>query len=298
MSGGGRQNWHGRWITEPRELVDDAEDETEERYSATEIEQHLSDELIEVNAHDYDSIDSHRKSIEDALNAEFEVERIRFGGSHARSTDVVELSDVDILVSLDNPSDLPSSSNELIALLAQRLRQRFPRSSISEGRMAVTLAFSDGIEVQVLPAFRHGDTYKIPDANSSGWTTSNPTAYSRKLSGINAKCNGQVVPAIKLLKHLFAINGIGMKSYHVENMAIKAFEHFSGPYSNRNMLRHFVNISKTLVNQRIADPAGQSVDVSAYLTSEGRNQLSRTLARLETKLQSNSIGTWKELFQK
>ena len=162
--------------------------------------------------------------------------------------------------------------------------------------MAVSVKFSDGLEVQVLPAYREGKAYKIPDVDSSGWKSSNPLAHSSKLSEENEKCSGQLIPTIKLAKQLFKRNGIELKSYHVENIALKAFDHFNGPFSNRIMLRHLLSKSKTLVYQRIADRAGQTNDVSNYLSQQDRSQLSKKLESLETRLESDALGIWSESF--
>ncbi len=296
MSGGGRQNWQSFQQVTRRELLEDSVNETDSLQSATELEHYLSEKLKEINDLDYSAIHAHRESIQDALRQEFDIEKMNFAGSHARRTDVVEHSDIDLLATFRDKSELPYSSDEAIASLAQRLRERFPKSTIEVGRMAVSVKFSDGLEVQILPAYREGKAYKVPDVNSSGWKLSNPVAHSRKLSEVNEKCIGQLIPTIKLAKHLFKRNGIDLKSYHVENMALKAFEHFSGPYSNRSMLRHLLSKSKTLVRQRIADRGGQSNDVSSHLSPQDRIQLSAQLARLEIRLTSDALGNWSESF--
>ena len=296
MSGGGRQNWKNMQRVVRRELLNDAEKDTESRHSATAVEDYLSEKLKEINDLDYEAINAHRDSIENALGKEFEIERMSFAGSHGRRTDVDEFSDIDLLATFRSKSDLPNSSDEAIAVLAKRLRERFPRTSIETGDMAVTVKFKDGLEVQVLPAYRMGSSIRIPDVNSAGWKSSNPTVHARKLRETNENCGRQVHSAIKLAKQLFDRNRMGLKSYHVENMALKAFEHFSGPFSNRNMLRHLINRSKSLVHQRMADRAGQTADVSDYLTRNDRIQISKKLARLEATLKSDSLDNWSESF--
>ena len=296
MSGGGRQNWHNLQPVTRRELLDDSEHETDSLQSATELEHYLSEKLKEINDLDYSAIYSHRELIQNALRKEFDIERLNFAGSHARRTDVVEYSDIDLLATFRDKSELPNSSDEAIVLLAQRLQARLPKSTIEVGRMAVSVKFSDGLEVQVLPAYRKGNSYKIPDVDSSGWKSSNPIAHSRKLTAINERCIGQLIPTIKLAKQLFKRNGIELRSYHVESMAIKAFEHYSGPYSNRIMLRHLLGRSKTLVHQRIADRGGQTADVSSYLSSQDRTKLSDRLSNLEARLKSDVLGNWSEAF--
>ena len=116
MSGGGRQKWHNLQPVTRRELLDDAEHETDSRQSATELEHYLSEKLKEINDLDYSAIYSHRESIQDALGKEFDIERMNFAGSHARRTDVVEHSDIDLLATFRDKSELPNSSDEAIAL--------------------------------------------------------------------------------------------------------------------------------------------------------------------------------------
>ncbi|MDE2854316.1 MAG: nucleotidyltransferase [Chloroflexota bacterium] len=296
MSGGGRQNWRNLQPVTRRELLDDSEHETDSLQRATEIEHYLSEKLKEINDLDYSAIHSHREMIQKALRKEFDIESMNFAGSHARHTDVVEHSDIDLLATFRDKSELPDSSDESIVLLAHRLQARLPKSTIEIGKMAVSVKFSDGLEVQVLPAFREGNAFKIPDVDSSGWKSSNPAAHSRALTATNGRCNGQLIPTIKLAKELFRRNGIELKSYHVESMALKAFAHYSDARSNRVMLRHLLSSSKTLVRQPIADQAGQTSDVSSYLSPQDRTQLSTKLANLETRLESDLLGNWSDSF--
>ena len=57
------------------------------------------------------------------------------------------------------------SSDQAIQDFADAIRERLPNTKVSSGVIAVTVEFSDGLQVQVLPAFRYRDGYRIPDPN-------------------------------------------------------------------------------------------------------------------------------------
>lgn len=299
MSSGGRRDSYRR----PDDLLSIAGSNSDEKFSATEVADYLQDALREINDHDYEAIDKHRTEIQNKLDAEFEdVEVIRFGGSHARHTDVSSLSDVDVLVPFGDADDRPTSSNAALATLASVLRDRFPRTDIHVGKMAVTIRFSDGTEVQVLPAYRVGDGYLIADPNSKGWIPTHPTRFARQLTRVNKQNANNVVPMIKLAKYLCAAQGIEAKSYHLENMAVRAFERYTASRTLPHMLKHFFNQAKAYVLQKMPDPGGQSSDVSNYLTPDGRVQLAKQFQRVERQLdramRSSSIEPWQTLFEK
>ena len=298
MSGGGRQNWNAFQEIAPRELLPASRQETDNRWSSGELEAFLTDVLKRINDHDFDAIDRHRASIRAALEKDFELDELNFGGSHSRHTDIAGLSDIDILAVAANERDLPSSSSAAVALLGRRLKERFPNTVIDVGDRAVSVRFSDGIEVQVLPALRRGDTYKIPDTNSADWISSNPSTFARRLTVANQRSNGEVVPTVKLVKHLIAKEGIGLKSYHIENLALRAFERFHGPYRKHTMVLHFLMCAKTYVHKNVTDLSGQSRDISDYMTDFDRRQASRKLEALERKLYNDSSNAWREAFGK
>ena len=93
----------GQYIVEP------LPNNTDEKFAATQVADFLQETLKEINNHDYEAIDRHKRTIEDKLKNEFDVEDVRFGGSHSTNTDVKGLSDIDMLADLgDFKSDKSS----------------------------------------------------------------------------------------------------------------------------------------------------------------------------------------------
>ena len=79
-----------------------------------------------------------------------------------RHTYVDGLSDVDVLMTLNDSSLVSQSAQTTIERMAELIRQRLPNSDVSTGQMAVTIKYSDDIEVQVLPAIRTPSGIRVP----------------------------------------------------------------------------------------------------------------------------------------
>ena len=274
---------------------------TNEKFLSTEISNFLQEELKQINAHDYDAIDRHKRTIEDKLKSEFDVEDLRFGGSHSTHTDVKGLSDIDMLADLGD-SESSKSSDQVIKDFASAIRERLPDTKVSSGVMAVTVEFSDGLKVQILPAFRYREGYQIPDPDGKGWISTYPKHFAQELTSVNQKQSRQVVPAIKLIKSICDTNNIELSSYYVSNLALKAFRGYTGPKTCQKMLQHFFNQAKTLCLQRTPDPSGQTKYVDGDLSKTDRIRIAKTFAQMEAKvdeaMESTSLNKWKDIFKK
>ena len=107
-----------------------------------------------------------------------------------------------------------------------------------------------------------------------------------------------MLPCIKLAKQICEKKGLEVKSYHLENIALKAFEHYTGPRSEEDMLRHLFNQAKALVATRMKDVTGQEVYVDRYLSSmTARTQMARQLATIEKEIieAKGNSNAWRQL---
>ena len=282
-------------------IVEPSPEKTDEKYISTQVSDFFQEKLKEINAHDYDAIDRHKGTITDKLKSECEVENVRFGGSHSTDTDVKNLSDIDILADLgDLTTD--KSSDQVIKDFADAIRERLPNTTISSGVMAVTVEFSDGLKVQVLPAFRHRKGYQIPDPDGKGWIRTYPNQFASKLTSVNQKQSEQVVPTIKLIKSICDANNIKVSSYHVSNLALNAFKHYTGPKTCQKMLQHFFNEAKSLCVIPTPDPSGQTKYIDGDLSDRERKRMARDFARMEKKVDEAmklpSLDKLKDIFKK
>jgi hypothetical protein len=249
--------------------------QTRQQAAEAEVAAVFKDALAQINQIDTAAINRHKEEIFQALKSEFEeAYRLRGGGSYSQRTYVNGISDIDMLFVLDafSSSRIPNKENSkaVLADMEKRLRQRFPTTKIKSGHMAVTLKFSDGLEIQVLPAFSYRSGYRVPDYQGTGWTVARPHIFTQLLQQRNAEMRGQLLPCIKLARQICENQGLEVKSYHLSNMAVKAFEQYTGPRSHEDMLRHFFNKAKELTASRMRDITGQGVYVDNYMTSKAQ----------------------------
>jgi hypothetical protein len=228
-----------------------------------------------------------------------------FGGSVGKHTYVDGLSDVDALVCLKDQDLAALTPAEVLSRFADAVRQRLPNTPVRVGTLAVTVEFSDGHEIQLLPAIPVGTGYRIAASDGRQWSAIQPRVFADALTKANAARSGMLIPTIKLAK---AINNSlpasqQLTGYHIESLALAAFPSYGGHNTPKAMLCHFFTRASELVAGPIADPTGQSPHVDDYLGPPGgaqRKAASAALARIAHKMRTADIGRspvqWEALF--
>ena len=194
--------------------------------------------------------------------------------------------------------------NQLQRVLADCLRARYGKDSVTVGALAVTLTH-DGNTIQLLPAVRDGKKFKIASYDGKGWSRIDPSGFATALTKANKAMDGKLVPCVKLVKA--AISTLPeqrrLTGYHTESLAIQVFKGYDGPKTPKAMVRHFFENAPDHVKQPIKDSSGQSVHVDEYLA--GANSLQRrivadALGRIARKIRNadgaQSLDSWKDLF--
>ena len=251
------------------------------------VNSHLRDKLREFNDRDTEGIRRHINGLRQALEHDVEdVIRPLFGGSISRNTYVDGLSDVDILMVINDSTLVGQPPQQAIQRMAELIRQRMPNSDVSTGDMAVTIRYSDGIEMQVLPAIRTGSGIRVPGAQNNRWSNVvHPERFAQKLTQVNRANGNQVVPTIKLIKAVVnrAIQSDRdrLHGYHIESLAIEAFKNYRGSHDLSSMLNRFFTEAPNLVQRPITDPTGQSRQVDTYLGPRGSVERQRASANLQ-----------------
>lgn len=226
-----------------------------------EMNEFLEDLLKDYNKRDVDAIRTHLNEIEKVLGREIEgLDRILFGGSISKNTFIEGASDVDALVILDRAKYKDATPKELQNAFAKMLQQRFPRTEIKCGSLAVTIKFKD-YEIQLLPALRNNGKLQIASNDGACWSTSiNSAKFTEKLTATNKMNSNKVVPVIKLAKSLLSNlpSKYRLSGYHVEALAVDAFSTYNGRCTLYDMTMYFLNYSTKRVLTPMSDVTGQS----------------------------------------
>jgi predicted nucleotidyltransferase len=265
----------------------------------------LLGELVDINDRDTDLVDRRLSQVEEALEGSLEeFDRLRFGGSVAKHTYVDGLSDIDSLVVL-SPELVSESPAEMRTQLQETLLRQLDMSdvdAIRTGRLAVTITYRDGMEVQLLPAVQQDESLAISSPSGESWARINPKDFADRLSFLNRRQGQSVVPAIKLAKAIIS-EGIPDESrpsgYHIEALAISAFDGYEGPRTPKAMVQRFFEAASSNVLKPISDVTGQSRYVDESLGDSGsaeRRALARQLGQIAKRIQqSASVDDWHKL---
>jgi hypothetical protein len=290
--------------SDPSEFIKrirDSEQEAQDHRFDIEVNQYLASELVSYNDRDADLIGKILDDIKSDLNDRIEdTVDLMFGGSIAKHTYVNGLSDVDALVLLNNTELEGKAPSELRDFLRQTLVDRYGEGAVREGVMAITLTH-EGHEIQLLPALKSGDGYKVSSWSGSDWSHISPKKFAEALTKVNTAQGGKVVPTVKLAKAIISNLPEQQKlsGYHIESLAVKIFKSYEGSKAPKDMLQHFFERASSAVNAPVTDKTGQSVHVDEYLGSAGsleRRIVSVALGRIATKMKNangmRSLSQW------
>ena len=217
-----------------------------------------------------------------------------FGGSVRKGTYVTGLSDVDVLLIVNESPLVNQPPAKVIAYVRDTIRRRLPQNPVSAGKLAVTVKYADGNEIQLLPAIRTKTGVRIAHPGSTQWSNvAQPDGFAEKLSQVNAARNGRVVPVIKLAKAMadcfIMQEDRKLSGYHMESLAIDAFKGYQSPLDPKSMLIHFLGHSIEAVERPITDSTGQSRYVDEYLGSADsgpRKRASTYFGQMRAKVNS------------
>jgi len=262
------------------------------------VEEVLTSNLNEANDRDVQLHNQHLEEITSIINDHIEGSvQIKLGGSVSKKTYVEGLSDVDVLLLLDKSELSDKSPNEVKTYVAKVIENKLPGvKHIEVGKMAVTITFWDGTEIQLIPAVKSYTGYRIPNRTGKEWShVVHPEKFAGKLTEINQSCGKNVIPVVKLVKklnrNLEDRNDESMSGYHIEALAVQIFRNYpsDAPHTKTAMLVYFLEHAKEAVLKPIKDKSGQSIHVDDYAgeaNSSKRRFFSRELKQWAKDVQS------------
>ena len=292
MGAAGGHNLGGYTPSELRTWIEESQDETRMAEQNAQVNGHLGDLLAQYNDRNVELTALRLGELEDTIESRLDTAiDLLFGGSVAKHTFVDGLSDVDALAVLKDPVVASSLPQGILEDFAEALRRNSPYDvRVHEGRLAVTVSYPDGMEIQILPAVRTATGFRIPDARRDEWSSIiRPRAFAHKLTEANIASSRRLVPVIKLAKAALANlpDSLRPSGYHVESLAIDVFEGYEGPSNYKAMLQYFFEQGSRVVLHPIRDSTGQSLHVDENLgqaNSQLRQALSSAMDRIARRM--------------
>lgn len=178
-----------------------------------------------------EKVRSRRKAITKRLNQDFwhsesETEHSRHVGSYGRGTEIRGASDVDLLIKLpwsvynQYNAYLHNGQSALLQAVRDSIRKTYSATDVGGNGQVVVVRFSDGIEFEVLPAFRNeGGSYTHPDSNNSGsWKRTDPISEIDAFNSANALYNKKVKHLARMARAWKAKNSVSMGGLLIDTL--------------------------------------------------------------------------------
>jgi integrase len=281
-----------------------SEDATKDVRFETEINDHIAQLQAQYNDRDRDAINNYLEQIEQALCEDIDdTVSLLFGGSVAKHTYVDGLSDIDALVLLGKSELKNMSPEEVKDYFFHKLKERYPKTEMKEGTLAVTLKFPNA-EIQLLPAIKYKSGYRIADITGKEWSFIRPRKFTEQLTKVNQANSNKVVPTIKLAKSIISNlpENRQLTGYHIEALAVQIFCNYDGVKTPKALLTHFFREAPNAVLKPLPDITGQSEHVDSYLGAErslNRRVVSDALNLISRRMQSadnaRTVQAWKDI---
>jgi len=306
--GGGGGVFHSRTPDDYKRKIREIREKSKDEAFDIAVNEKINEKLGDYNSRDTESHREHLNEIKQIIEAEKDgTVELKFAGSVSKHTYVDGLSDVDILVLVNNSELADKTPNEIKNYIKSRLQQKLKNvNEIRVGSLAVTVRFSDSTEIQLLPAIQKGDGYRIPTEKGDNWSNiTQPDKFASKLTESNQACGQKVVPVIKIAKSINAQlpEDQQLSGYHIESLAIKIFRNYPDNASRtpKAMLKYFYEQAKDKVKTPIQDSSRQSIHVDDELGPENsarRLRTSYTLYRISNRMKNADASTNSEEWEK
>ncbi|MFJ8518991.1 CBASS oligonucleotide cyclase [Lysinibacillus xylanilyticus] len=296
----------GGWSAPSKTLKEllELENQKKQKENDRAINDLLQSLLKELNNRNSEQVQSHLKTLKGAIEKEIDGNvDLLFGGSVSKHTYTKGLSDIDMLVRLNNTHLINAKPKEVLEYFANQIQSRLPNTSVKQGELAVTVKFSSGHEIQLLPSVKTSTGYKIAKPGKNEWSNViKPKKFAEKLTKVNQSNGGKVIPVIKLYKMINSQlpKQSRLSGYHIESLAIEAFKNTrTYPKNIKDALKTFCEKSQSRVLSPIKDNTGQSLHVDDYLggrDSVRRQRVSHDFKMLHKKISNaNSVSDWKDI---
>lgn len=154
------------------------------------------------------NVSSRSRSITKRLNTDFwaidsDTSNSRYIGSYGRGTQIKDESDLDLLMKLPNKvyhqynAYQTNGQSALLQAVRDSIRKTYSTTDIGGDGQVVAVKFTDGMVVEVVPAFLNdANNYTYPNSNNGGsWQVTDPVPEIDAINTANNTYN-------KKIKHL------------------------------------------------------------------------------------------------
>lgn len=169
----------------------------------------------------------HAKQIKTRLEQSHNLRKLLSVGSFPRQSFIHNSSDLDLFAIFARDDmrwgDSYVRSSTALDNLRRDLESRYPASALYRDVHAIVVSFSDGVQVDVVPATFHGmtqanwPTYAMPDG-FGGWMRTSPELHAKYIKEADDRSGGRLKRAAQLMKFWRECRTprVPLSSFHIE----------------------------------------------------------------------------------
>lgn len=256
---------------------------------------------LELDPKEQQNASERHTEIRSHLKTKFAIENDFLTGSYARWTKTKPLKDVDIFCPLGDKEKHYRDEAPSVVLTAfhDALAEKYGASKVSKQRRSCTVDFGVGVDeedktgykilsVDVVPAFKDGEDYEIPDADEGHWIKTNPKIHAEKAVAAQRAYSDQWKAIVRMLKYWNNHNGKPIKpSFLIEVMCLECLSGGFGGRWDYEIQSIFATLADR-IGDEWADPAGLGPPVSDML-DQAKRDTARAALQAAQKSASEAI---------
>jgi hypothetical protein len=199
---------------------------------------------LELNEREQKNASARHYEIRDHLRTHFELDDDFLTGSYKRYTKTKPLKDVDIFCVLASKERRYRGEHptRVLGAFERVLVQEYGAKAVSVQRRSATVDFGVVVDAEdnadyrivsmdVVPAFRSGDDYEIPDKQTGKWIKTNPRIHEKKATEAQEAYGGEWKGLVRMMKCWNNHHGKPISpSFLLEVMALECL---NPPFSGR-----------------------------------------------------------------
>jgi hypothetical protein len=229
-------------------------------------------------------------------------------GSIGRHTAIEGISDLDMLYMMTNDTwdrFKENRQSDLLQEVKNAIKTRYPNTEASGNGQVVTVKFSDGMDVEVLPAFEQDDgSFKFPDTNDGGsWRITKPREEIQAVAKLNDKKNGNVRDLCRMVRAWKNKHGLGMGGLLIDTLVYNFLDSRSdydttAYASHGQMVRdYFEYLSKEPEKAYYLAPgSNQQVYVKRKFQGKAKKAFKLAEAAISASGKKSEYKAWKKIF--
>lgn len=243
---------------------------------------------IEMRRDLIQAITAQQTPLRERLQKRWPGAKVFYSGSYGRSTKIEPITDVDLFVVRPEQyreiGKIPISRDQFLDETLTALREVFPTQNIRRQTRSLGILFPE-FRIDLVPAFsRSGGGYFIPDRGQGtpDWLFTHPEKQAAFTASLDRDTGQMATPLVKMMKVWNRNRVVGLKSYHMEVMVLRALDGKPPGYAS-GMKTLFERLEHS-IKRSCGDPGESGGKLDTYLDGMSRERASQEARRAAGKM--------------